>query len=44
MYFLLCKYHAEHHVDTHVVPLKQGAIWRNDDITVLLIIYATISD
>uniref|UniRef100_A0A8R7U9Q9 Retrotransposon Copia-like N-terminal domain-containing protein n=1 Tax=Triticum urartu TaxID=4572 RepID=A0A8R7U9Q9_TRIUA len=43
-YFILCKYNVQHHVDENREPLHEDANWRNDDITIVLWIYSTISD
>ncbi|XP_045090696.1 uncharacterized protein [Aegilops tauschii subsp. strangulata] len=42
--FVLTKYQVEDHVEEAVDPLHADAVWRNDDITIVLWIYATISD
>ncbi|KAI4975277.1 hypothetical protein ZWY2020_048884 [Hordeum vulgare] len=43
-WFVLCKYHVEEHVLEESEPLHEDAVWRNDDITLVLWIYATICD
>ncbi|KAE8796237.1 hypothetical protein D1007_28748 [Hordeum vulgare] len=43
-YCILCKYNVRYHVDEEHDPLLQDAVWRNDDITIILWIYSTISD
>ncbi|XP_044394401.1 uncharacterized protein [Triticum aestivum] len=40
----MCKYHVEEHILEEADPLHEDAVWRNDDITLVLRIYATISD
>lgn len=42
--FVLRKYDASYHVEMELNPLAQSAEWCNEDITVLLWIYNTISD
>ncbi|KAI4982631.1 hypothetical protein ZWY2020_023123 [Hordeum vulgare] len=43
-WFVLCKYHVEDHVLAAADPLHEDPVWRNDDITIVLWIYGTISD
>lgn len=42
--YVLHKFNMEDHVLEEADPLHQGPVWRNDDITLVLWIYATISD
>ena len=42
--YVLCKYRVEDHVLEKVEPLQADAMWRNDDITIILWVYGTISD
>lgn len=43
-YSVLCKYHVQDHVDEESDPLPRSAEWRHADITIVLWLYATISD
>ncbi|KAE8801499.1 hypothetical protein D1007_22883 [Hordeum vulgare] len=42
--YVLCKYRVEDHVLEVVDPLHADPSWRNDDITIVLWVYGTISD
>jgi hypothetical protein len=44
MFFVLSKFDVQDHVEEYSNPEDQGAIWRHDDITIVLWFYATISD
>ncbi|KAE8804363.1 retrotransposon unclassified [Hordeum vulgare] len=43
-WYVLCKYRVEDHVLEEVDPLHADPTWRNDDITIILWVYGTISD
>ncbi|KAE8779550.1 retrotransposon unclassified [Hordeum vulgare] len=42
-YCILCKYNAQQHVDQDRDPVHEDAVWRHDDITIVLWISSTIS-
>jgi hypothetical protein len=44
MYFVLSKFDMQGHVEADTNPLEQDAVWRHEDITIVLWIYATITD
>ncbi|KAE8812736.1 hypothetical protein D1007_10226 [Hordeum vulgare] len=41
--FVLCKYWVEDHVLEDVEPPHENSVWRNNDITIIVWIYTTIS-
>ncbi|XBI99340.1 hypothetical protein VPH35_019431 [Triticum aestivum] len=43
-YFVSCKYNVQHHLDVPSAPLRKSAIWRNDDLTMVLWFYGVITD
>jgi histone deacetylase 1/2 len=43
-HFVLFKYDIHGHIEAECEPLHESAQWRSDDITIVLWIYATISD
>jgi hypothetical protein len=44
MLVLMRRYDILEHVEVESNPLHEDAIWRNDDLTLVLWFYATISD
>ncbi|XP_037466340.1 uncharacterized protein LOC119338146 [Triticum dicoccoides] len=43
-YFICCKYDVQHHLDDAAEPLHESAVWRNDDLTIVLWMYGVISE
>ncbi|KAE8781169.1 hypothetical protein D1007_45614 [Hordeum vulgare] len=43
LWYILCKYRVEDHVLEEVDPLHANPTWHDDDITIVVLVYGTIS-
>ncbi|XP_073354848.1 uncharacterized protein [Aegilops tauschii subsp. strangulata] len=43
-YIVCCKYQVQHHLDVPAEPLLQSAVWRNDDLSIVLWFHGVVAD
>ena len=45
LFYCICRRHnVQHHLDEPAAPLRQSAVWRNDDLTVVLWFHGVVAD